>query len=93
MDLGVLQACIRAWRTQERVRQGQFTITWQPGMRNLADFFTKIHAVRHHLQVRRLLANYPCADPHLPATRQRCIAKDERQQARRSGEGVLMSST
>ncbi len=37
--------------------------------------------------------NYPRADPHLPATRQRRIAKDERQQARRSGEGVLMSST
>jgi hypothetical protein len=78
---------------RERVRQGQFTITWQPGMWNLADFFTKIHAVRHHLQVRRLLVNYPRADPHLPATRQRRIAKDERQQARRSGEGVLMSST
>jgi hypothetical protein len=62
-------------------------------MWNLADFFTKIHAVRHHLQVRRLLVNYPRADPHRPATRQRRIAKDERQQARRSGEGVLMSST
>jgi hypothetical protein len=78
---------------RERVRQGQFTITWQPGMWNLADFFTKIHAVRHHLQVRRLLVNYPRANPHLPATRQRRIAKDECQQARRSGEGVLMSST
>jgi hypothetical protein len=79
------------WIRRERVRQGQFTVTRQPGMWNLADVFTNIHAVRHHL-LRRLLVNYPRADLHLPATRQRRIAKVERQQARRSGEGVLMSS-
>lgn len=54
---------------RDRVRQGQFTIEWKPGSTNLADFFTKAHAVKHHRQIRstyvtdRLLNT---STPHVP---------------------------
>jgi hypothetical protein len=32
----------------DRVRQGQFVITWQKGSQNLADYFTKVHPAAHH---------------------------------------------
>ena len=31
----------RFYWTRDRVRQGQFVVTWRPGMQNLADIFTK----------------------------------------------------
>lgn len=37
-----------------RVDQGQFIITWAPGSRNLADYFTKSHPAKHHLLMRPL---------------------------------------
>jgi hypothetical protein len=79
---------------RDRASQGHFAISWQRGSTNVADFFTKIHAVRHHLQVRRLLVSYSKPDPHLPPTRARTTARHARQQARQaaqagSGEGVL----
>lgn len=39
---------------RDRVRQGQFTVKWQPGATNLADFFTKAHSVKHHRQIRSI---------------------------------------
>jgi hypothetical protein len=36
---------------RDQVRLGNFTIIWQPGSINLADFFTKAHSVEHHLNM------------------------------------------
>jgi hypothetical protein len=34
---------------QDRVSQGQFTVHWQKGSDNLADYFTKHHPPAHHI--------------------------------------------
>jgi hypothetical protein len=44
---------------RDRVRQGHFTVTWQPGNRNLADFFTKPLAVYLHKQLKQLYIHSP----------------------------------
>jgi hypothetical protein len=35
-----------------RVKQSQFIIYWQPGTKNLADYFTKHHPASHHRKIR-----------------------------------------
>ena len=37
---------------RDRVDQGEFMVTWEPGKTNLADFFTKNHPVHHHQAMR-----------------------------------------
>jgi hypothetical protein len=37
---------------QDRCKQGHFNIFWKPGTTNLADYFTKHHATRHHQLMR-----------------------------------------
>ena len=44
---------------RDRVRQGHFTVNWQPGATNLADFFTKAHSVDHHKKVRSWYVHDP----------------------------------
>ena len=36
---------------QDQIKLGNFTITWKPGVQNLADLFTKAHPVEHHLKM------------------------------------------
>jgi hypothetical protein len=38
---------------RDQVAAKIFSITWQPGNINLADFFTKAHPVHHHLSMRK----------------------------------------
>ena len=38
--------------TIDRVAQQQFDIIWEPGIMNLADYFTKHHSPAHHRQIR-----------------------------------------
>ena len=38
---------------RDRVRQGQFSVSWAPGKTNLADFFTKNHPTKHHRAMRQ----------------------------------------
>jgi hypothetical protein len=59
---------------RDRVQQGHFLITWQAGKTNLADFFTKLHPVRHHLEVRNSFVSYPPAPPRVPNARSRRTA-------------------
>lgn len=59
---------------RDRVRQGHFSVEWQPGSTNLADFFTKLHTVEHHLAMRRNFVHYPRSDPALPTARSRRTA-------------------
>lgn len=44
----------------DRVKQGQFVITWKKGSQNLADYFTKIHPPKHHRATR---SNFVCDKP------------------------------
>ncbi len=37
---------------RDQVKLGIFKVTWKAGKLNLADFFTKAHPVKHHLQIR-----------------------------------------
>ncbi len=37
---------------QDHEAQGQFRIYWQPGKKNLTDYFTKHHSPAHHISVR-----------------------------------------
>jgi hypothetical protein len=39
---------------RDRVRQGQFSVIWRAGKENRADYFTKAHPVKHHLEQRRI---------------------------------------
>ena len=43
---------MRFYWIQDRVKQGQFTVHWQRGKGNLADYFTKHHPPSHHMKVR-----------------------------------------
>ena len=36
---------------QDQIILGNFTVTWEAGKFNLADFFTKAHPVSHHLEM------------------------------------------
>ena len=38
---------------RDRVRQGHFNVFWKKGVDNLADFFTKVHPVKHFLTMRK----------------------------------------
>jgi hypothetical protein len=44
---------------RDRVRQKQFDVVWEPGERNLADFFTKAHPVSHFRRVSARYVTYP----------------------------------
>jgi hypothetical protein len=37
---------------RDRIRQGQFDVSWEPGSGNLADYFTKNHPASHHQLMR-----------------------------------------
>ena len=39
---------------QDKVQQKQFDIYWEPGIDNLADYFSKHHPMLHHKNVRML---------------------------------------
>jgi hypothetical protein len=51
---------------RDRVRQGHFTVSWQPGNTNLADFFTKPLAVYMHKQLKQLYVHSPAVVRVLP---------------------------
>ena len=42
---------MRFYWVQDRVKQGQFSIHWQSGELNLANYFTKHHAPAHHCKM------------------------------------------
>jgi hypothetical protein len=43
---------MRFYWVQDRCKQGHFNIFWKPGTTNLANYFTKHHAARHHQLMR-----------------------------------------
>jgi hypothetical protein len=44
---------------RDRIRQGQFAVSWLEGARNLADFFTKPLPVHKHLELLPILVHVP----------------------------------
>ena len=44
---------------RDRVRQGQIRVVWQPGRRNLADYFTKAHPTKHYMAMRQFFVSTP----------------------------------
>ena len=43
---------MRFYWLQDRARQKQFDITWEPGQKNKADYYTKHHPPAHHQAMR-----------------------------------------
>jgi hypothetical protein len=43
---------MRFYWIRDRICQGHFTVEWEKGERNLAEYFTKHHPKRHHVQIR-----------------------------------------
>ncbi len=58
---------------RDRVEQGHFIVSWQPGKDNHADYFTKAHPVHHYKAVRHHYVQNPPRQSHRTrnATRQR----------------------
>ena len=48
---------MRYYWLKDRVEQQQFNIYWAPGITNPADYFTKHHAPKHHMNMRQLILN------------------------------------
>ena len=53
------------WWLKDREVQLQFNIVWEPGIYNLADYFTKHHTGKHHLQVRPIYLHCPSSPTSL----------------------------
>ena len=45
---------MRYWWMKDRINQGQFDLTWSPGKKNKADYFTKHHPPWHPRKMRYL---------------------------------------
>jgi len=43
---------MRFYWVQDRIEQKQFLVYWRQGAENLADYFTKHHPARYHVQMR-----------------------------------------
>ena len=43
---------MRFYWTHDRARQGQFYIHWKEGSKNLADYPSKNHPTKHHIEIR-----------------------------------------
>jgi hypothetical protein len=43
---------MRFYWIRDRIKQGQFRVHWKPGAINLADYFTKHHSAKHHIEMR-----------------------------------------
>ena len=48
---------MRFYWVRDRINQGQFKVFWKPGAQNLADYFTKHHTAKHHINMRPTYVN------------------------------------
>ena len=55
---------------KDRVARKQFTVHWEPGKYNLADYPSKHHAGKHHRKVRDI---YLYNEQRSPSTMQGCV--------------------
>ena len=68
---------------RDRVRQGQYVVTWRQGTDNLADFFTKPLPVHVHQSLMPLLVHIP------PATATACLTKSADRAAKWSAKKLV----
>ena len=57
------------WWLKDWIAQLQFNVVWEPGIHNLADYFTKHHPGSHHHRVRPIYLS----EKNSPSTLQGCI--------------------
>ena len=57
------------WWLKDRIAQLQFNVVWEPGIHNLADYFTKHHPGSHRYRVRPIYL----LEESSPCTLQGCI--------------------
>ena len=57
------------WWLKDRIAQLQFNVIWEPGITNLADYYTKHHPGSHHQRVRPIYL----LEEDSPCTLQGCI--------------------
>ena len=50
---------MRFYWVRDRVQQNQFSILWRKGELNKADYFTKHHAAKHHIEMRSTYLHVP----------------------------------
>jgi hypothetical protein len=48
---------MRFYWVRDHVEQGHFRIYWAPGVKNIADYFTKHHSPAHHCYMRPIIFN------------------------------------
>jgi hypothetical protein len=60
---------------RDQVQQGKVTVTWEAGVLNLADFFTKAHPVWHHKAMVGTFVHVPKRTSIVNTTRSRRIAR------------------
>jgi hypothetical protein len=48
---------MRFYWVRDRLEQGHFRIYWAPGVKNIADYFTKHHSPAHHRYMRPIILN------------------------------------
>ena len=71
---------VRFYWVRDRVRQGQFTVFWDAGKHNKADFYTKHHPPSYHRQMRPI---HTYIDGIPPDCLQGCIRMMSEKQAKR----------
>jgi hypothetical protein len=73
---------------RDRITQNHFVVTWKPGESNLADFFTKVHPVKHFMSMKKYFIHIPvCSSPKESASSRRSIFRKTKKLE--ASEGVL----
>lgn len=65
---------------RDRIRQGRLGVFWRAGKNNLADYFTKLHPVKHHRSMRSFFVTDP------PRAYLRPNARTRRRERRRTND-------
>jgi hypothetical protein len=65
---------------RDQIQQLNFSITWEKGAGNLADYFTKAHPVHHYVTMRRIYVCTPTPIAPRDCARSRRITKRISQQ-------------
>jgi hypothetical protein len=53
---------MRFYWIRDRIKQGHFRVHWRPGDENWADYFTKHHPAKHHIEMRPIFYHEPTTE-------------------------------
>jgi hypothetical protein len=65
---------MRFYWVRDRVRQGQFLVHWKPGLKNLADYYTKHFSPKHHQTYLHETDTHPARHVSSPEPRQKALS-------------------